>query len=218
MPDPVTGLVVGGTSLLAGSMQADAASEAASIQGDASAAGIEEQRAARLAMEKLLSPYVSAGTGALSQQQALLGLSGADAQRNAYSAIENSAGFQAQVQQGENAMLQNASATGGLRGGNIQGALAQYRPAMLTNAINQQYANLGGLTQLGQNSAAGVGSSGMTSANNVATLLAQQGAASAGGVLGGAKAYGNALNLPSQILGMQYGAGGKLGMGFGAIF
>lgn len=208
MPDPVTGLVVGGTSLLAGSMQADAASEAASIQGDASAAGIAEQRAARLAMEKLLSPYVSAGTGALSQQQALLGLSGADAQQQAYSAIENSAGFQSQVKQGENAMLQNASATGGLRGGNIQGALAQYRPAMLTNAINQQYANLGGLTQLGQNSAAGVGSSGMTSANNVATLLAQQGAASAGGVLGQANAYSGVLNAPMQLLGMQAGAGG----------
>lgn len=208
MPDPVTGLIVGGTSLLSGSMQSDAASEAASIQGDASAAGIAEQRAARLAMEKLLSPYVSAGTGALSQQQALLGLSGADAQQQAYSAIENSAGFQAQVQQGENAMLQNASATGGLRGGNIQGALAQYRPAMLTNAINQQYANLGGLTQMGQNSAAGVGSSGMTSANNVATLLAQQGAASAGGVLGQANAYSGVLNAPMQLLGMQAGAGG----------
>ena len=208
MPDPVTGLVVGGTSLLSGAMQSDAASEAASIQGDASAAGIAEQRAARLAMEKLLSPYVSAGTTALGQQQALLGLSGADAQRNAYSAIENSAGFQAQVQQGENAMLQNASATGGVRGGNIQGALAQYRPAMLTNAINQQYANLGGLTQLGQNSAAGVGSSGMTSANNVATLLAQQGAASAGGVLGQANAYSGVLNAPMQLLGMQAGAGG----------
>jgi hypothetical protein len=135
-------------------------------------------------------------------------LSGADAQRNAYSAIENSAGFQAQVQQGENAMLQNASATGGLRGGNIQGALAQYRPAMLTNAINQQYANLGGLTQMGQNSAAGVGSSGMTSANNVASLLAQQGAASAGGVLGQANAYSGLLNAPMQLLGMQAGAGG----------
>lgn len=208
MPNPVTGLIVGGTSLLSGSMQSDAASEAASIQGDASAAGIAEQRAARLAMEKLLSPYVSAGTTALGQQQALLGLSGADAQRNAYSAIENSAGFQAQVQQGENAMLQNASATGGLRGGNIQGALAQYRPAMLTNAINQQYANLGGLTQMGQNSAAGVGSSGMTSANNVASLLAQQGAASAGGVLGQANAYSGMLNAPMQLLGMQAGAGG----------
>jgi len=208
MPDPVTGLVVGGTSLLSGVMQADAASEAAGIQGDAAAAGMAEQRAARLAMEKLLSPYVSAGTTALGQQQALLGLSGADAQQNAYAAIENSAGFQAQVKQGENAMLQNASATGGLRGGNIQGALAQYRPAMLTNAINQQYANLGGLTQMGQNSAAGVGSSGMTSANNVASLLAQQGAASAGGVLGQANAYSGVLNAPMQLLGMQAGAGG----------
>lgn len=210
MPDPVTGLIVGGTSLLSGAMQADAASNAAGIQGDAAAAGVAEQRSARLAMERLLAPYVQAGTGALGQQQALLGLSGGAAQQQAISGIEQSPLFQAQVQQGENAMLQNASATGGLRGGNIQGALAQFRPQMLSNQINQQYANLGGLTQLGQNSAAGVGSAGMTSAGSISSLLAQQGAASAGGVLGQANAYSGLLNAPMQLLGMQAGRGMKI--------
>jgi hypothetical protein len=50
---------------------------------------------------------------------------------------------------------------------------------------------------------------------NVANLLGQQGAARAGGELGEAKAYGQLFNLPAQMLGFQYGAGGKAGMGFG---
>ena len=210
MPDPVTGLIVGGTTLLSGAMQADAAGHAAGQQGAASAAGLAEQRAARLAMEQLLSPYVQAGTGSLAQQQALLGLSGANAQQQAISGIENSPLFQAQVQQGENAMLQNASATGGLRGGNIQGALAQFRPTMLSNAIEQQYARLGGMTTLGQNSAAQVGSAGMQTGSNVANLLQQQGAAQAGGTLGQAQAYSGFLNAPMQLLGMAAGSGMKI--------
>ena len=46
----------------------------------------------------------------------------------------------------------------------------------------------------------------------------QQGQAIAGGQLGEARAYGQLLNLPAQFLGMQMGAGGKAGMGFGSLF
>jgi hypothetical protein len=55
----------------------------------------------------------------------------------------------------------------------------------------------------------------METGTNVANLLAQQGAARAGGELGQAKAYGGLLNLPAQMLGFQYAAGGKAGLGFG---
>jgi hypothetical protein len=58
----------------------------------------------------------------------------------------------------------------------------------------------------------------METGTNVANLLGQQGAARAGGELGQAKAYSGLLNLPTQVLGMQMGAGGKLGMGFSKIF
>ena len=95
--------------------------------------------------------------GSLGAQEDLLGLNGADAQGRAISQIENSPYFSGLVKQGENAILQNASATGGLRGGNTQAALAQFRPNMLAAAIDQQYQRLGGLTSLGQNAAAGVG-------------------------------------------------------------
>jgi hypothetical protein len=215
MPDPVTGLIVGGSQLLGGMMQADAASEAAGIQAGAAGEGIAEQRRQFDALQALLKPYTEAGLPALQQQQALLGLQGPEAEQAAIERIRGGETFQALAQQGEEALLQRASATGGLRGGNIQGALAQFRPALLNQAIEQQYGRLGGMTSLGQQSAAGVGTAGMQTGTNVANLLAQQGAARAGGELGEAKAFSGLFNLPAQVLGFQYGAGGKAGMGFG---
>ena len=135
--------------------QTRAAEKAAEAQIASADAGIAEQRRQFDIMTELMNPYVTQGVTALASQSDLLGLNGVDAQLTAINNIESSPLFQAQVQAGEEAILQNASATGGLRGGNIQGALAQYRPQMLQQAIQNQYANLGGLTQLGQASAAG---------------------------------------------------------------
>jgi hypothetical protein len=214
MPDPITALVVGGSQLIGSSMQASAAGDAAAIQSGAAQAGIEEQRRQFDAMRELLKPYTEAGLPALEAQQAFLGLQGPEAERAAIERIRGGETFQALASQGEEALLQRASATGGLRGGNIQGALAQFRPQLLSSLIEQQYGRLGGLTTMGQRSAAGVGAAGMETGTNVANLLAQQGAAQAGGELGQAKAYGQLFNLPAQFLGMQMGAGKTTGLGF----
>ena len=217
MPDPITALVVGGTQVVGGMMQADAASDAAGAQTAAAQAGIDEQRRQFNMVRELLKPYVEAGTPALQQQQALIGLQGRQAQQEAISSLEQGAGFQAQVRQGEEALLQRASATGGLRGGNIQAALAQFRPQMLQREIETQYGRLGGLTSLGQQSAAGVGTAGMQTGARVAGLYGDIGAAQAGSELAQGQAFANVLNLPAQFLGMQYGA--KVGTpGFGNIF
>ena len=131
--------------------------------------------------------------------------------------------FQALARQGEEAMLQQASATGGLRGGNIQAALAQFRPQMLAQAIEEQYGRLGGLTslgqltsqnlaQMGQASAAGTATAGLRTGADIAGLMGQQGAARAGAELAQGQAFANVLNLPAQFLGAQYGAtAGKAG-------
>lgn len=185
---------------------ADAAQAAAKTQAQAAQAGIDEQRRQFDALINLMSPYVTAGTGAISAQQNLIGLGGSQAQQEAITALQNSPQFAALTQQGENALLQNASATGGLRGGNIQSALAQYRPQVLSDLINQQYANLGGLSQLGQASAAGQAAQGMQSAANIGTLLQQQGAATAGGQLAQGQAaqqgFGNLLQLGGFAAGL----------------
>lgn len=218
MPDPITALVVGGSTLLSGAQQSKSAGQAADAQGQAADKGIAEQRTQFEAMRALLQPYTQAGAGALQGQQNLIGLGGADAQSQAIQGLAGGPEMQAMQQQGENAILQSASATGGLRGGNIQGALAQFRPQMLSQLINQQFSRLGGIASLGQNAAAGVGNAGMGMAANVGNLYGQQGAAAAGQYLGEGRAIGGALNMPSQILGMQYGMQQpgtvKLGLGF----
>ena len=214
MPDPITALVVGGSQLIGSTMQASAAGEAAGIQAGAAEAGIAEQRRQFDALQALLKPYTEAGLPALEAQQAFLGLRGPEAERAAIERISGGERFQELTRQGEEALLQRASATGGLRGGNVQAALAQFRPQVLNQLIEEQYGRLGGMTTLGQRSAAGVGAAGMESGTNVANLLAQQGAARAGGEIGQAKAYGSLFNLPGQLLGFQYGAGKTPGLGF----
>jgi hypothetical protein len=196
-------------------MQASAAGSAAGIQSGAAQAGIEEQRRQFDALQSLLKPYTEAGIPALEQQQALLGLKGPEAEQAAIDRITGGSRFQEMTKQGEEAILSRASATGGLRGGNVQSALAQFRPQVLNQLIEEQYGRLGGMTTLGQRSAAGVGAAGMETGSNVANLLGQQGAARAGGELGEARAYGQLFNLPAQMLGFQYGSGkANIGLGF----
>jgi hypothetical protein len=181
---------------------ASAASKAGKYQERAADKGVEEQRAAREEMRRLLEPYVAAGGPALEAQMGALGLRGTEAQQAYVAEQEQSPIYQALKRQQEESILQNASATGGLRGGNIQGALAQFSPALLNQFLTQQYDRLGGMTALGQQSAAGVGTSGMQSANAISGLFGQAGAARAGAALGVGQALSGPFNLATSLGGM----------------
>lgn len=198
--------VVGG--FLQSDAQSSAADSAASAQTQSSAAGIAEQRYQFDALKALLKPYSDAGLQSLSGQQDLLGLNGGPAQQNAITGIQNSPAFGALTQQGENAILQNASATGGLRGGNVQSALAQFRPQLLAQLIEQQFGKLGGITSIGQNAAAGQGNAGMNTGNNIATLMQQGGAAQAGAAIAQGRAQSTAFGALGGGLGLFYGMNG----------
>lgn len=230
----LAGIAVGGATLISGMAQADAAESAAATQAGSAQAGIEEQRRQFDKVQELLKPYAmagekalgglapfaAAGAPALEEQQALLGLRGPEAERAAIERIKGGETFKALAGQGEEALLQRASATGGLRGGNIQGALAQFRPALLSSLIDQQYGRLGGMTALGQTttqnlaglgqaSAAGTGAAAQTTGANVANLLGQQGAALAGAEIAQGKAFGAIPSAISGGLGLFSGLGGK---------
>jgi len=189
-----------GSAVIGGVVASSSASKAAKAQVQSAEAAAAEQRAAREELRTLLNPYVSAGTPALQAQMAALGLSGPEAQAKYVAEQEQSPIFQALAQQGENAILANASATGGLRGGNVQGALAQFRPALLNQFLEQQYGRLGGMTTLGQQSAAGVGSAGMTAATNIGEALTAAGQARAGGALAQGQAFNQALGTVTGFL------------------
>ena len=188
--------------------QASAARRGADAQSAAAFAGIDEQRRQFDEIQALLSPYVRGGTMAFSQQQDLMGLNGADPQRAALEALQQSPQFTESLRQGEEGILQNASATGGLRGGNTQGALAEFRPQVLSQLINQQLSRYGGLAQMGQASAAMQANAGQARANNISGLLQQQGAARAGASLATGQAFGGLLG----------GMGGLIGQNFGTSF
>lgn len=200
--------IVGG--YLSSEAQADASAQASGVQAESSAAGIAEKRRQFDAVQALLKPYVDAGGQALIGQKDLIGLNGADPQAAAIAALEGSPAFTAMTRNGENAILQNASATGGLRGGNTQAALAQFRPELLAQLINQQYSRLGGITSMGQNSAALTGNAGMSTGTDIANLLQQGGAAQAGGILGAGKAEANMWGNVAGGIG-QFGALGGFG-------
>lgn len=191
-----------GTSVVQGALQSRAADRAADAQVASSNEAIALQREQFEAIQELLAPYIEAGSGALGAQQDLLGLSGPEAQQAAIAQIQNSPQFSALVAQGEEGILQNAAATGGLRGGNTQGALAQFRPQVLNQLINQRFGQLGGLAQMGQNSAVGQGSFGQNMAGQVTNLIGQRGAAQAGEYLADAQAINTGIGgLTTALLG-----------------
>jgi hypothetical protein len=228
----IAGLAIGGATIYAANKSAGAARDASQAQVGAAQSGIDEQRREfdlstqtlndrYQQLQKLLSPFVTAGNGALTQQQNLLGLNGAQAQQGALDAVQSMPYFQGLVKQGEDGILANASATGGLRGGNVQGALAQFRPNMLAQMIQQQFANLGGISGLGENAAAFTGNAGVQTGQGIASgalqtgqgiagLLGQQGAALAGGAMAGGRAAAGVPNALLTGFGLYNGLGGSL--------
>lgn len=173
---------------------------------------------AQLAQDaKRNAPYQQAGRDALAQQRALAGLDGPEAQQAAIAMLEQSPQFEEMIRQSEQAILANASATGGLRGGNVQQGLAQNRPAILTDLINQQYNRFGGLAAAGQQSGQFQSGLGLQGAGMQADLYGQRGAAQAGSTLGQQAAVANgrqqAIGLVSQAAGgiASFGSSGVLG-------
>jgi hypothetical protein len=144
---------------------------------------------------------VDAGSKAIAQQMGLIGLNGTAAQQDSMNALLTSPEYTTGVRQGEESILQNAAATGGLRGGNTNNSLANFRADLLANTFQRQFQNLGAVSSLGQNAASGVGNAGMTTAANIGTLLQQQGAAVGSGQMAKGNVVSTTFNNAAQIAG-----------------
>jgi hypothetical protein len=126
---------------------------------------------------------------------------------------------------GQEAVLQNASATGGIRGGNTQTGLANFGRDTLAMAIQQQLQNLGGIANMGLGAAGSVGGFGANQANAVAGLQQNIGQNNSSNILtrGGINAgmwnsAGGFLDSAvSAALGAFPGLGGGGGGGFSAF-
>lgn len=198
--------IVGG--VMSSSAQRSAASSASRAQQQASNQSIAEQRRQFDAVQQLMAPYVQSGTTALSRYNALSGLAGEEAQQSLINQITSGAEYGSLVRQGEEAILQSASATGGLRGGNTQSALARFRPEILSSLIRDEYSRLGGMVSVGQNAAAGLGNAGMQTGQNISNQYGQIGQAQAGAALARGQATANMWGNIAGSVGLAAGLGG----------
>jgi len=184
-------------------------------------------------------PYTQAGTAAIGDLSALLGLgglggvsetgatqAGRDRQADAIAQLQQGPLYQSLYRNGEEALLQNAAATGGLRGGNAQRGLADFGSDVLANVYQNQLANLNTVAGLGLGATGSVASFGANNANNAAGLTTQIGQAQANNYLtrGGinARNWQNAGSLLDTAISAGLpGAGGggfSLGKALGSIF
>jgi hypothetical protein len=246
------GLVNSIVGTITGSREAGRAGQAAAaVQSQAAMAGVEEARLQRefereqieidraqnterynqqfdLSQERFdlnradNAPRIEAGNQALTQQQALLGLSGQDAQQTAYSGIEESAGQRFLRERQQRALVRNSSAIGGLGGGNVRTALQAQAAGFAMQDVDSQFNRLGALSGQGQNAANVSGQVGAqptsTSASNVQTNIpggstnsiinaqSNMGAAQASGILAPSQANAAGMNQLLQLGGTVAGA------------
>jgi len=152
MPNPMIGVaaVSAGSGLLQAQSASRAAQRASGAEVAANEAAIAEQRRQfdismakqeeQLAQARqLLQPFASGGTETFQRMMALAGARGAGEEAAAIQQVQNSPQYREALRAGQESILSQASATGGLRGGNVQAALGQLAPAVLNDTIAQRY-------------------------------------------------------------------------------
>ncbi len=183
----------------------EAAQRASDVQVAGTEAGIAERRRQFNITQENLKPFQEAGVGALEQQQALLGLLGKERQQELFLQLEESPGQQFLRKRQERSLLRNASAIGGLGGGNVRTALQEQAVGFGQQDIQNQFGRLGQVAGQGQTAATNVGQFGSAASRDIANLNVAGSEARASGILGkqqvGAQATGQVLQLGAQFAG-----------------
>lgn len=244
----IGGIAAGVGAVGGAAISAMGANSAADTQAQATQSQIGQQNYEFQTIQGLLSPYVSAGTNALSgyttaqgnysgelgqyattvgQLNNLTGANGASAQNTALKGLTSNPLYTNSMNLGQQAILANASATGGLRGGNTISSLGYLPGQILSNVEQSQIGNLGtslngitgllngyqtqvgqyaGLVQQGENAAAGTGTAALQTGNNITSLIGQGGAINAGSTLATSNSITGALNNFTSYLGTNSGS------------
>ncbi len=117
-----------------------------------------------------MAPWMQAGGSALDTQSNLIGLGGTEAQQQAYDDYQLSPGQQFLRDRGEKAMVRNASAIGGLGGGNVRSDLQQQGIGFAAQDFGNYYSRLAGMSGTGQTSTAQQGQAGANYAGNMGRM------------------------------------------------
>lgn len=174
----VTGAVIGGAVVAAGST-AYAANKSASATKDATNAAINQQQSALQQQAQLSAPYRALGESAIPTLQSLLGL-GSGGSAGALDTLRNMPGYQFAQQEGQKNTVNQASAMGlGLSGNTLEG-LSSFNQGLADTTYQKEVGNLENTVSQGQAAAAGQASNVGNAANNTSNLLVNQGNTTAG--------------------------------------
>lgn len=210
---PVAIPLIGAAAAIGGAaINSSAASKARKAQEKAADQQLAYQRERDAQQRADFAPYRDAGATAIGMQGGILGLNGPAAQQAAINSLQGSPLYQSLYRNGEEAVLQNASATGGLRGGNTQRSLADFGSDTLAQVIQQQLANLGGISQLGAGVTQTGAQIGQANTNQQSAAAGARGDATASGALAQGSIWSNAFKSLGGIAGGLIGGGGATGM------
>lgn len=197
---PTAALIAGGVgaagSVASAVIGGNAAQSAAQTQATAAQQAEQQQLAEFNQTQANVQPYITAGTGALSEAQNLLGLTGPGGTAPAggpntaaiQATLAATPGYQFTLQQGEEATQNGYAAQGlGSSGAALKGA-ATFATGLADQTYEQQLNNYLGLAGTGANAALALGGQGVQ-ATNIAGNYGTSGAAStAAGTVGSANA------------------------------
>ena len=220
---------------LTGGGQRKAIKDASKAQAAAGQEAIGFQREALEGLTERLDPFAQAGTETIPGLLEAIQGQAPEFQRATSSDILNNPFFQALSQQQDERLLESQAARGKLGSGGTNDALARQQLLLGQDFLNQEnasrlqqaqfgtqqrqqgIADLFGLTQLGQQSAAGIGSAGLQTGANVGNLLTQIGNVQGAGLIAGSQ-VGNPLfdMLKGAAVGGAAGSAGVFGPGAGA--
>ncbi len=206
---------------------ASQAGKAGQAQANAANMAIEEQRRQFGVIQNNLAPYMAAGGAALGNLQERLPFLTSPITMD-QATLERTPGYQFTQEQGLRGAQNALTATGLGRSGAAVKAASRFNTGLADQTYqtqfnleninrNNTYNRLLGLTQVGQNAAAGVSSGALATGQGVANSMIQGGNAQAGGIMGSANylnqgAQGLSGNLLLAALQGQGGGGGGGGM------
>ena len=160
------------------------------------------------------------GEDSITNYRGLVGLDGAEAQQSQINLLRETPLYQSLFNNGGDAILANASATGGLRGGNVQDGLARFSADTLSSVIQNQLAAYSGGIGVGIGSDQAIGAFGANAVANQNDLRNQGAGARAQGALvrGGINAqnwqnFGGFLDQAVSAAAGVPGGGGGGGIG-----
>ena len=182
-------------SLIGGSMQSDAVSQASSTQAQSSANQVAENSRQYDQNRADSAPYRSAGVNALGTLQGAIG------QPTTAADVMSDPGYQFGLQQGQQAIDRQSAANGGRDSGAALKSAAAYATNYATAGYGAAYQRredrlnrLSALANIGQTATAGSAATGAASSNALTSILNSQGNSSAAAQLSQGNIWGNTAN------------------------